>query len=46
MINTPSSLGALICRAEGSIGYGDVRCSYLVDQVKEHIVTYGKVLRI
>ena len=31
MINTPSSLGALIHGVEGSIRYRDVRRSYLVD---------------
>ena len=45
MINTPSSLGTLICRVEGSIGCRDVRCSYLMDRVKECIIAYGKVLR-
>ena len=42
---TPSSLGMLICGVEGSIGCRDIRCSHLVDKVKECIVAYGKVLK-
>ena len=45
VINTPSSLGMLIHGVEGSIGCRDIRCSYLVDRVKECIIAYGKVLK-
>ena len=35
IINMPSSLGMLIYGEDSSIGCRDVRCSHLVDKVKE-----------
>ena len=45
MINTPSSLGMLVRGEEGSIGCRDIRCSHLMDRVKEHVIAYRKVLK-
>ena len=45
LINIPASLGALVCGEENSIGCRDVRCSHLIDKVKERVVAYWKVLR-
>ena len=35
----------LIHGEESSIGCRDIRCSHLVDRVKECIIAYGKVLK-
>ena len=44
-LNVPASLGMMVHEEERAIGYWDVRCSHLLDKVKEWVITYGKVLK-